>query len=332
MFWARRPGISRFPIPEPAEGEALIQVRAAGLHPVVKAMASGAHYSARGEVPAVAGLDGVGVLEDGSRVYFGFVRKPWGTMAELAAAPRSKCIPLPDGMSDAEAAAIANPGMSAWVSLKERAGLVAGETVLVHGRNGRGRTACPSGGAALGAKRVIAAGRNVDAIAAADVDAIIALGQPEEAVREALAAEAASGIDVVIDYLWGRPTELLLEALAKGFKASATQRTRLVEVGESAGKTITLPGATLRSIDLTLLGSGFGSASLDKILAAIPGLFSHGRDGKLKIAVEPVPLADVEAAGTGWKKGAGSCSRSRPVAPRQRSWLGVRKRIRSNLP
>jgi len=143
----------------------------------------------------------------------------------------------------------------------------------------------------------------VAAIAAADVDAVIALGDPEDAVREAFAAEAATGIDVVIDYLWGRPTELLLEAFAKGFKASATHRTRVVEVGESAGKTITLPGATLRSIDLTLLGSGFGSASMDKIFAAIPTLFSLAADGKLKIAVEPVPLAEVESAWNRVEKG-----------------------------
>jgi NADPH:quinone reductase-like Zn-dependent oxidoreductase len=128
------------------------------------------------------------------------------------------------------------------------------------------------------------------------VDAVIALGQPEDAVRDAFAAEAAAGVDVVIDYLWGRPTELFLEALARGFRASSTHRTRLVEVGESAGKTITLPGAIMRSIDLTLMGSGFGSASLEKILAAIPNLFAMAAAGKLKIAVEPTPLSDVEAA------------------------------------
>jgi NADPH2:quinone reductase len=155
----------------------------------------------------------------------------------------------------------------------------------------------------LGAKRVIGAGRNLAAIAAADVDATIALGNPEDAVREAFAREAASGIDVVVDYLWGRPMELLLEALARGFKASSTHRTRLVEVGESAGKTITLPGATLRSIDLTLLGSGFGSAPLDKILAAIPALFRMAAAGNLKVDVEPVPLADVESAWNRVEKG-----------------------------
>jgi NADPH2:quinone reductase len=155
----------------------------------------------------------------------------------------------------------------------------------------------------LGAKRVIAAGRNVGAIAQANVDAVIALGQPEDAIREAFAAECAAGIDVIVDYLWGRPTELLLEALAKGFKTTATHRTRLVEVGASAGPTITLPAATLRSIDLTLLGSGFGAASLDEIFATIPTLFSMAAAGSLKIDVEPVPLAQVETAWSRVEKG-----------------------------
>ena len=297
------PAFQSFPEPVVAEGETLIQVRAAGLHPIVKALAAGSHYAGNGAVPLVPGVDGVGVLPDGRRAYFGFVRKPWGTMAERAAAPRSMCIPVPDGLSDIRAAAIANPGMSAWMSLKERAGLAAGETVLVLGATGVAGQLAIQVARQLGAKRVIGVGRNVAAIAAADVDAAIALGDPEDAVREAFAAEAATGIDVVIDYLWGRPTELLLEAFAKGFKASATHRTRVVEVGESAGKTITLPGATLRSIDLTLLGSGFGSASMDKIFAAIPTLFSLAADGKLKIAVEPVPLAEVESAWNRVEKG-----------------------------
>ena len=101
---------------------------------------------------------------------------------------------------------------------------------------------------------------------------------------------------MVIDYLWGRPTELLLEALAKGFKASATHRTRLVEVGQSAGRTISLPGATLRSIDLTLMGSGFGAVSLDVCPCGDSDAVFDGRGGHPQVDVEPVPLAEVEAA------------------------------------
>jgi NADPH2:quinone reductase len=297
------PKYQSFPEPIAGEDEVVVQVRAAGLHPIVKARASGAHYSSRGVVPAIPGLDGVGVLEDGTRVYFGAARAPWGTMAERAVVPRFMCIPLPEGLDDIQAAAIANPGMSAWGSMKERARLAAGETVLVMGATGVAGQLALQVARRLGARRVIAAGRNVEAIAAEDADAVIALGEPEDAVRDAFAAEAASGIDVVIDYLWGRPTELLLEALAKGFQASSTRATRLVEVGESAGKTISLPGSTLRSIDLTLLGSGFGSVPLALILASIPTMFAMAAAGSLKVAVEPVPLAEVEAAWSRVEKG-----------------------------
>jgi NADPH2:quinone reductase len=299
------PKYQTFPEPVAQDDEALIRVRAAGLHPIVKALASGSHYASAGagQGATVPGVDGVGALDDGRRVYFLFVRKPWGTMAELAAAPRNPLISVPDGLGDFEAAAIANPGMSAWMALKERAGLASGETVLVLGATGVAGQLAIQVARQFGAGRVIAAGRNVDAIAAADVDSVIALGQPDDAVRDAFAAEAAAGIDVVIDYLWGRPTELLLEALARGFKAQATHKTRLVEVGESAGKTIALPGATLRSVDLTLLGSGFGSAPLDRILATIPTLFAMAAAGTLKVAVEPVPLAEVETAWDRVEKG-----------------------------
>jgi NADPH:quinone reductase-like Zn-dependent oxidoreductase len=290
------PKYQSFTDPVAQEGEVLIKVAAAGLHPIVKARARGAHYSSDGVLPMVPGVDGVGTLEDGSRVFFGFSRAPFGSMGERTVAPRAMTIPLPDGIDDVQAAAIANPGMSAWVSIKERAGLVAGETVLILGATGVAGQLAIQTARLLGAKRVIGVGRNVEAIAGADVDAVIALGGSEDGVRDAFATEAAKGIDVVIDYLWGRPTELLLEALGRGFRATATHRTRLVEVGESAGKTISLPGAILRSVDLTLMGSGFGAARIDTILAAIPQLFARAAAGTLKIAVEAVPLADVEAA------------------------------------
>ncbi len=89
----------------------------------------------------------------------------------------------------------------------------------------------------------------------------------------------------------------------KGFKAESTHRTRMVEVGASAGPTISLPGATLRSIDLTIMGSGFGAASLERILAAIPVLFDLAAKGKLTINVRPVPLAQVESSWNSAEKG-----------------------------
>jgi NADPH:quinone reductase-like Zn-dependent oxidoreductase len=290
------PKFQEFDEPTVQEGEVLVHVRAAGIHPVVKSIASGAHYSANGSGAMIPGVDGVGTLEDGTRVYFGGARKPWGTMAQRAAVPRSMYIPIPDGIDDATAAAIANPGMSGWVALKDRAGLIPGETVLILGATGVAGQLAIQVARQLGAKRIVGAGRNVDALRDAGLDEIIALNQPEDDLRKAFVAEAVAGIDVVVDYLWGRPTELLLEALAKGFKATATHRTRLVEVGASAGPNITLPAAILRSIDLAILGSGFGAASIDRIFAAVSELFALAASGALKIDVDPVPLSDVEAA------------------------------------
>jgi len=290
------PRFQEFPEPSPADGEVLINVRAAGLHPVVKALASGSHYAGKGEVPAVPGVDGVGTLDDGSRVYFTFARKPWGSMCERTVAPRSKCLALPDEIEDAQAAALVNPGMSAWLSIKERAQLAPGETILILGATGVAGQLAIQAARHVGAGRVVAAGRNLGAIASENVDAVISLAQAEDDIREAFAVEVRKGIDVVIDYLWGRPTELFLEALTRGFDPNAKRCTRLIELGESAGKTINLPGATLRSVDLRLMGGGFGSVPLQRIFDAIPTIFSLSASGALRVSVDPVPLAEIESA------------------------------------
>ena len=297
------PQFQDFPDPVPAAGEAIVAMRAAGLHPIVKALASGQHYASGGQLPAVAGIDGVGDL-NGRLVFCFSARPPYGTMAEQTVVNPEKCIPLPDGLDPVQAAAIANPGMSAWLSLKQRAGLAAGETVLILGATGVAGQLAIQAARYLGAGKIIAAGRNLEALQSQPVDAVISLSDSEEAISAAFAAHLRDrGIDVVIDYLWGRPTELLLAALAAGFRPEATQRTRLIEVGESAGKTISLPGSVLRSVDLTLSGSGFGSVPLKQIMAAIPEFFSLAAGGHLRVAVEPVPLSQVEQAWSAVEKG-----------------------------
>ena len=292
------PAYQSFPDPAPGEGEVLIHVRAAGLHPIVKGLAAGTHYASSGELPMVPGLDGVGTLEDGSRVYFAFARRPWGAMGELSVAPRNRCLPVPAGLDDAVAAAIANPGMSAWLSLKNRAAVSRGESVLILGATGVAGQLAIQAARHLGAKRVVGAGRNVQSLADAGLDAVINLTEPEDAIREAFVAEARNGIDVIIDYLWGRPTELLLEALARGFRQDVVRSTRLVEVGASAGSTIHMPAAILRSMDLKILGSGFGAVDLAGVFAAIPRLFDLANEGVFRIHVDRVPLSDVTAAWT----------------------------------
>lgn len=294
------PKFQNFADPVAGEGEIVVEIHAAGLHPIVKALASGQHYSGKGQVPLIPGVDGVGKLPDGRLHYCFASRPPFGTMAQQTVVGSKNCIPLPENLEPTQAAAIANPGMSAWLSLKLRAGLAAGETVLVNGATGVAGQLAVQAARYLGARKVIATGRNMEVLTELGADAVVALTNDDAEMSPAFAAAAEGGIDVVIDYLWGHPTELLLGALAKAFRPEGSKPVRLVEVGESAGKTIALPGAVLRSIDLTMCGSGFGSVPLAEIIQVIPTLFSLAADGHLKVAVEPVPLAKVEEA---WGQG-----------------------------
>jgi NADPH2:quinone reductase len=289
------PGYSTFADPVAGEGESLITVTAAGLHQIVKALANGSHYGSTGQLPFVPGVDGVGRLPDGSRFYFGATRPPFGTMAEFGVAANWMCIPLPDGLEDATAAGIANPGMSGWVGLM-RAGFVPGESVLVLGATGVAGQLAVQVAKRRGARRVVAAGRNAEALEKLKqlgADAVISLEQQREPLIAAFRAEYEAGVNVVLDYLWSSPAEALLAAIAQKGLKKATSRVRYVQIGGSAGPTITLPAATLRSSNLEILGSGFGSASMEQILLAVREFFTMAATQPFEFKMKTAPLRDV---------------------------------------
>ena len=292
------PRYTTFTDPVPAEGERLVRVSAAGLHPIVKALAKGTHYGSSGELPFVAGIDGVGKLEDGTRVYFGVARSPFGTFCERSLAASWMCLPLPEAVDDVTAAGIANPAMSSWVALTERAKFVAGESVLILGATGVAGQLAVQVAKRLGARRVIAAGRNPEALETLKTlgaDAVISLNQDQAAVVSAFRSEIAeAGIDVVLDYLWGRPAELVVQAVSQKGLRKASARLRFIQIGGSAGETISLRAATLRSSGLELLGSGFGSASLDQIRQALAKFFEVAAKEPFQFRTKAAPLAEVE--------------------------------------
>src|SRR5271168_389430 len=155
-----------FKEPIPADGEVRVTVSAAALSNVVKSRASGTHYSSSGELPFVVGIDGVGRLDDGRRVYFALPRAPFGSMAEKAVIRPSQCVSLPDDLDDVTAAAIANPGMSAWAAFRERARLAPGENVLINGATGTAGRLAVQIAKHMGARKVVATGRNAEALKA----------------------------------------------------------------------------------------------------------------------------------------------------------------------
>jgi NADPH:quinone reductase-like Zn-dependent oxidoreductase len=293
------PTYAAFADPVAEEGELPVSVTAAGLHPIVKALANGTHYGSTGKLPFVIGVDGIGRLEDGSRVYFGIARSPFGTFSERSLAAKWMCIPLPDGLDDATAAGIANPAMSSWVALTARAKFVAGESVLILGATGVAGRLAIQVAKRLGSRRVIAAGRNPQALEALKklgADVVISLDQDHDSLVAAYRTELEdSRVDVVLDYLWGQPAESVLDAISQKGLSKAAARVRFIQIGESAGRTISLPGATLRSSGLELLGSGFGSASLDQIRVAISEFFKMAATEPFQFNVKTAPLRDIEA-------------------------------------
>ncbi|EPK0923813.1 TPA: zinc-binding alcohol dehydrogenase family protein [Klebsiella aerogenes] len=283
-----------FTEPQPAAGYTLIDVRAAAISHVVKGRASGRHYSFDGTLPFVVGIDGVGMTSDGQRVYFAFPSAPFGSMAQRAPVALQNCLPLPDALDDISAAAMANPGMSAWAALVKRAQFQAGETVLINGATGSAGQLAVQIARYLGAKIIIATGRNTQALAALAADECIDLTADEQTLNAQFAAASAGQIDVVVDYLWGRSAELLLPMLAK--YTPGDKPVRYVQVGSLAGADIALNGAVLRAAPLQLMGSGIGSLTMPQLLAATGEMLQAAVPGHFTIATTPLPLRDVAAA------------------------------------
>jgi NADPH:quinone reductase-like Zn-dependent oxidoreductase len=289
--------------PEPVIGdkdrEVLVHVHAASLKPVDKQIASGSHYASSGELPRVCGLDGVGHLDDGQRVFFGGPRPPHGAMAQRTVVPRAFTFPIPENVNDETAAALPNPGISAWLSLAYTAKLVRGENVLVLGATGVTGKLAIKIAKLLGAARVVAAGRDEQALNTLHhlgADATISLALPATETIEAFVREAGqSGFQVVLDYVWGRPAEAFLAAITRREFAVIQYEIRYVQIGEAAAPTITLPAAVLRSTALTILGTA-GVPPRDVLLEAFREVMGYAAKGDLHIDTENVPLADIENA------------------------------------
>lgn len=284
--------------PVPQAGEVRVRVRAAALSQLVRLQASGKHYSAGRILPLVPGSDGVGLLDDGRRVYFAFPRAPIGAMAEQVVVLASQCTPVPDDVDDVRAAALGNPGMSSWAALETRAHFRPGEHVLINGAAGASGRLAICIARYLGAARVVATARDPAAEAelrALGADAFIRLDQPAEQVTEAVRAEIRGpGLDVVLDYLWGEPAgSILVAATSSHAPGAAARRLRFVNIGSMAGLSLPMPAAWLRSSAVELTGSGLGSTSNEELVRITGRMLHSAGAAGLAIDAEAVPLARI---------------------------------------
>jgi hypothetical protein len=133
---------------------------------------------------------------------------------------------------------------------------------------------------------------------------VISTAVPDDALAQAFAEARGEGYDVVLDFLWGRPTEILLRTLIPASFAFA-KPTRLVQAGESAGSSLTVAAASLRTSGVEIYGAAKG---LDRaVMAEVYGqIVRWAQDGTLTFEAEKVPLSELETA---WRRPAPRGSR-----------------------
>jgi NADPH:quinone reductase-like Zn-dependent oxidoreductase len=288
------PRFEDFPEPTAGEGEVDVTVRAAALHTIVRARVRGANG-----FPLIPGWDGVGSLNDGTRVYFALARPPYGTMAERSVVPRAMTFPLPNRLDDLTAAAVFNPAQSSWLALTQ-AQLAPGDTVVILGATGVAGRLAVQIAKRLGAGKIIALGRNAQVLSELPrlgADVTISLNQPDAEVIGAIVnAASTTGIHHIVDYLWGQPAEAVLAALTHQDMPQGVRSVHLTDLGQMAGPAITLPASALRNAGLVISGSGLGSAQIERFRDVMPQLITEAASGTLHIDTEPIPLAEIEAA------------------------------------
>ncbi|KAF2436711.1 hypothetical protein EJ08DRAFT_654898 [Tothia fuscella] len=210
-------------IPDP--GTVQIKVTATGLHSVVRSRASGKHFSS-GDLPHVPGVDGVGKTSDGQSVYFSTFNTG-GSYCDVVNVPRQAISPLPAGVDEIQVAAYTNPGLSSWMALKTRTNnLPPNFTVLIMGTTSASGTFAVSVARALGAGRVIGCARNTKKMSSLGLDEMIELREPVADTDFSMARD----VDVVLDYLYGAPTEQLFKS-----PLASSRRVQYVHIGGLAG-------------------------------------------------------------------------------------------------
>jgi NADPH:quinone reductase-like Zn-dependent oxidoreductase len=286
------------PVPHD-EHQQLVSVLAVGLHPRVRTGASGRHYSSTGRLPLIPGVDGVGVLPDGRRVYFVADDELPGPMAEKTVIDLRRTVPLPDTAKTELIAAAMNPAMSSWVALRRRVPIQPGQSVLVLGATGNAGRMAVQIARHLQAGRVVGAGRDPDRLAALlglGADDVVQLTDDDDATAAAL-ADTAAEVDIVLDYLWGTPAERAMIALLTR-RSDRSRALDWVEIGAMAGPTLELPSVALRSANLRIQGNGQGAVSTAGYLAELPALIDEIGTGTLQMTARRIPLHDVETAWT----------------------------------
>ena len=242
------------PLPRPGAGELLVKVAAAGVNRPDVMQRQGLYPAPKGASP-LPGLEIAGTVAVIGPDATGFAvgdavcaLVTGGGYAEYCAAPAVQCLPVPAGLSMAEAAGLPETVFTVWSNLFDRARLQPGETVLIHGgTSGIGTTAiqiCK----AFGCPVITTAGSAEKCQACLDLGADRAVNYREEDfVAAAKELTGGRGVDVVLDMVGG-------DYIARDIEAMATEG-RHVSIAFLAGPKVSLNMLKVMLKRLTLTGS-----------------------------------------------------------------------------
>ncbi len=298
------PRYEDFPDPISEKDWIEIKVKAVALENVDKDMAAGKHFASLQFLPilpAIVGFDGVGVAEDGRLVSFRGMKAPYGAMAEKAVVPAANVQPIPDWTDAITASAVPASALTSLIPLKWGAMLQPGETVLINGATGVSGRLAVQIARLLGAGRVIGTGRNdksLKQILNEGVDTVIDLKRSDEEISTDFKRLAGSGYDIILDYLWGHPTDVLISALAPNELSFPQKKVRFVQIGDKAGATISLPAAAFRTSGLEIFGSG-AAITPEAIVGGFQQVWEWIKTNQIHMEIERVWLKDIE---TVWKR------------------------------
>jgi NADPH2:quinone reductase len=283
------PRYEEFPDPVAGPGEVVVEVLAAALENVDKAVAAGEHYAGGSyltSLPLIPVFDGIGALPDGTVIGFGNPRSPYGALAERTVVPEGSYAPIPDGI-DPAVAAVMGSAITA-LTMRTAADLQPGETVLIQGATGVAGRLAIQVARLLGAGRIVATGRDDTQLGELDVDAVINTGAAD--LQQAYVD--AGRYDVVLDFLWGRPTEILLRALTPDSFSFGTP-TRIIQVGEVAGADLVAPASALRTSGVEIYGAA-RNLTPESMGESYQQILDWTRSGDLTFLIDRVPLSEIE--------------------------------------
>ena len=257
------------PVPQPGDGELLIRVAASGVNRPDVLQRKG-NYAPPAGVSDLPGLEVAGVVESGDAAAMAQAGLrvgdrvcavvAGGGYAQWCVAPVAQCLPVPQGLSDVEAASLPETFFTVWSNVFDRGRLQAGEVLLVQGgSSGIGVTAIQLA-RARGATVIVTAGSDEKCAACLALGAHHAINyKTQDFVAEARRLTDGRGVDVVLDMVAGSYVAREVECLAEDGRVVIIAVQGGLDAQFNAGlvlrRRLTITGSTLRPRPVAFKGA-----------------------------------------------------------------------------